>query len=53
MMRTFNMGIGLIIACGPENVRRLLGELSRAGESHAVKIGEVREGGKGVKFVGF
>jgi phosphoribosylformylglycinamidine cyclo-ligase len=53
MMRTFNMGIGLIVACAPEHVPPLLGELHAAGESQAVKIGEVREGAEGVRYVGF
>ena len=52
MLRTFNMGIGLIIACAPDNVERLLRMLDEAGERGAVKIGQVREGGEGVQFVG-
>jgi phosphoribosylformylglycinamidine cyclo-ligase len=52
MLRTFNMGIGLVIACTQERAQRLLGLLADSGEVHAVKIGDVREGGQGVKYVG-
>jgi phosphoribosylformylglycinamidine cyclo-ligase len=52
MLRTFNMGIGLIIVCAPENADNLLGGLAHAGESRATKIGQVREGAEGVTFVG-
>jgi phosphoribosylformylglycinamidine cyclo-ligase len=50
MLRTFNMGIGLIIACASEDVDSLLGDLAAGGE-RAVCIGEVRAGDDGVKYV--
>jgi phosphoribosylformylglycinamidine cyclo-ligase len=52
MMRTFNMGIGLIAACAPEHVQRLFALLADGGEPNAVKIGEVRAGAEGVRYVG-
>ena len=52
MMRTFNMGIGLIIACASDSVQPLLARLTDSGESRAVTIGEVREGAEGVTYVG-
>ena len=36
MLRTFNMGIGLIIACSPEDGRSILDGLAAAGEPAAV-----------------
>ena len=44
MLRTFNMGIGLIVACDPRDEQRLLGMLVASGEPHAVRIGEIRAG---------
>jgi phosphoribosylformylglycinamidine cyclo-ligase len=51
MLRTFNMGIGLIVACAAEQADSLLEGLVAAGEPGAVRIGEVREGGEGVRYV--
>ena len=50
MYRTFNMGVGLIVACAPEHADPLLGALTRAGESATI-IGSIRAGGKGVSYV--
>ena len=50
MYRTFNMGIGLIIACAPERERELLDGLARTGEAEAVRIGQIRAGGEGVVY---
>ncbi len=50
MLRTFNMGIGLIIAVAPGNAAEVLGTLARAGDTSAVRIGEIREGGEGVRY---
>jgi phosphoribosylformylglycinamidine cyclo-ligase len=52
MLRTFNMGIGLIIVCESGSAETLLATLHGAGEAGAVKVGQIREGGGGVKFVG-
>jgi phosphoribosylformylglycinamidine cyclo-ligase len=51
MLRTFNMGIGLILASAAEHADSLLEGLAEAGEPGAVRIGEVREGGEGVRYV--
>ena len=50
MRRTFNMGIGLIIACSHDSAETLLEELARAGEPHATRIGRVTDG-EGVRYV--
>ncbi len=50
MRRTFNMGIGLIVACAPgdeDTVRRALAD---AGEQDAPRIGVVHAGGEGVRY---
>jgi phosphoribosylformylglycinamidine cyclo-ligase len=44
MLRTFNMGIGLILACDAAEEPRLLKALKAAGEADAVRIGEIRPG---------
>ena len=51
MFRTFNMGIGLIVATAPENESSVLRSLSENGESNARRIGEVRSGTGGVRYV--
>jgi phosphoribosylformylglycinamidine cyclo-ligase len=51
MFRAFNMGIGLIIACGEDDVETLLAQLSAAGEAGAVRIGRIASGGEGVRYV--
>lgn len=50
MFRTFNMGIGLIVACDAGDEVRVLESLARSGES-AARIGEIRSGGSGVRYV--
>jgi len=50
MLRTFNMGIGLIVACGEESVDRVLADLGSAGEPNATRIGHVAAGGQGVHY---
>jgi phosphoribosylformylglycinamidine cyclo-ligase len=51
MLRTFNMGIGLIIACGDGAADRVLADLAAAGEPHATRIGCVTGDGEGVRYV--
>jgi phosphoribosylformylglycinamidine cyclo-ligase len=51
MWRTFNMGIGLIAVCAPEDELVVKDSLAAHGESDAVRIGEVRAGGEGVHYV--
>jgi phosphoribosylformylglycinamidine cyclo-ligase len=50
MLRTFNMGIGLIVVCSPRDEDRLLSALATAGEADARIIGRVVEGGAGVTY---
>jgi phosphoribosylformylglycinamidine cyclo-ligase len=52
MFRTFNMGVGLIVACAREDESSVLGALERSGERSARLIGEVKAGGSGVRYVG-
>jgi phosphoribosylformylglycinamidine cyclo-ligase len=51
MLRTFNMGIGLIIVCADEDAEHVMDQLEVSGEPEAVRIGHVRQGGEGVKYV--
>jgi phosphoribosylformylglycinamidine cyclo-ligase len=52
MFRTFNMGIGLIVVCAPADEARARELLARAGEASAWRVGEIRAGGSGVRYVG-
>ena len=49
MRRTFNMGVGLIVICGPDAADAVIDVLAGAGERNAVRIGEVQEGA-GVRY---
>jgi phosphoribosylformylglycinamidine cyclo-ligase len=51
MLRSFNMGIGLIIVCGANDRERLLDALREAGEQNVRVIGHVAAGGEGVRYV--
>jgi phosphoribosylformylglycinamidine cyclo-ligase len=51
MLRTFNMGIGLIVACDDASADAVLAALAKAGEPHAARIGHVADGGQGVRYV--
>jgi phosphoribosylformylglycinamidine cyclo-ligase len=51
MFRTFNMGIGLIIACADVAADQVLADLAAAGEPHATRIGRVSGDGVGVRYV--
>jgi phosphoribosylformylglycinamidine cyclo-ligase len=50
MLRTFNMGIGLIVAVDVAQAASLLGRLHGAGEAGAAIIGAVREGSSPVVY---
>ena len=52
MFRTFNMGVGLIVVCAAKDEQRTLELLGRAGETNAWRVGEIRAGGSGVRYVG-
>ena len=51
MYRTFNMGIGLIIACTAREAERVVNAVARAGEPNAVRIGVVVSGDRAVRYV--
>ena len=50
MLRTFNMGIGLILACDPAHEAQVLQRLAGAGEPDGRRIGSIRAGGEGVRY---
>jgi phosphoribosylformylglycinamidine cyclo-ligase len=51
MLRTFNMGIGLIVACAAGDADGILSRFSALGETGARLIGEIRRGEPGVEYV--
>ncbi len=51
MLRTFNMGIGLIVACDQADTESILAALLEAGEPGAVRVGRIAAGGEGVRYV--
>ncbi len=50
MLRTFNMGIGLIVVCAPGDEDAVRRALAEAGETDAPRIGVVHAGGEGVRY---
>ena len=50
MLRTFNMGIGLILAVAANDASRVLNDLRAAGENGAAAVGVVRSGDGGVVY---
>jgi len=50
MFRTFNMGVGLIVATAAKDEDRLLDLLRAAGETGGVRIGEIRAGGRSLSY---
>jgi phosphoribosylformylglycinamidine cyclo-ligase len=44
MLRTFNMGIGLIVVCGPGDAATVIERLAGAGEPGALPIGAIQDG---------
>jgi phosphoribosylformylglycinamidine cyclo-ligase len=51
MLRTFNMGIGLILVCGEADAGTVLSRLRESGESGALPIGAIEQGAGGVRYV--
>ena len=51
MLRVFNMGIGLVIACAAEEGQGVLEILAGAGEPKAVRIGDVMAGDHSVRYL--
>jgi len=50
MLRTFNMGVGLILIAGPDQAEQLLAELSARGGREARVIGEIVAGDPSVTY---
>jgi phosphoribosylformylglycinamidine cyclo-ligase len=51
MLRTFNMGIGLIVACAAADAGQLAAAIQAGGEPEARVIGAIERGGGGVRYV--
>jgi len=51
MLRTFNMGIGLIVACEADAADDVISDLAAAGEPAAVRLGQVTPGQRTVRYV--
>ena len=49
MLRTFNMGVGLILVCANDAVDDIISHLSNR-QCQSYIIGEIREGSKRVRF---
>jgi phosphoribosylformylglycinamidine cyclo-ligase len=50
MLRTFNMGIGLVLAVSENEAPEILNSLRSSGEAGASVIGAIRAGGAGVVY---
>jgi len=50
MLRTFNMGIGLIVVCAPEHATQVMDDLARSGEPGCREIGTIEDGRRGVSY---
>ncbi len=50
MFRTFNMGIGMVVACTPRDAEPILSTIAREGEAHASRIGLVVDGDRTVQY---
>ena len=51
MFRAFNMGVGLVIVCAPQNAERVINVLTRGGEPNAFRLGFVVAGERSVRYV--
>jgi len=52
MLRTFNMGIGMVVACAKEDAARVLAALAQAGEPRALAIGSAVAGNGRIVYTG-
>jgi phosphoribosylformylglycinamidine cyclo-ligase len=50
MLRTFNMGIGLVLVVSRDRAAEVLGQMRAAGESGAIAIGSIEPGCAGVVY---
>jgi phosphoribosylformylglycinamidine cyclo-ligase len=51
MFRAFNMGVGLIVVCGPPDVDAALRSLAGGGEPEAFRLGTVVAGDRSVRYL--
>lgn len=51
MFRTFNMGVGLMIVCAPEDAENVVRAVSDAGEPNAVRMGRIVPGDGTVRYL--
>jgi phosphoribosylformylglycinamidine cyclo-ligase len=51
MFRAFNMGIGLVIACAPDDAESVIETLVQLGEQRPVRLGRVIAGDRTVRYV--
>jgi phosphoribosylformylglycinamidine cyclo-ligase len=51
MYRTFNMGVGLVIACTAHDAERIVDTVAATGEPNAVRIGVVASGDRAVRYI--
>ena len=51
MLRTFNMGIGMVVVCARAAVDQVQERLSRANETNSVVIGQITKGDRTVEYV--
>ena len=50
MFRAFNMGVGLVIVCGPGDADQVMTTLADAGERNAFRLGDVIAGERAVQY---
>jgi phosphoribosylformylglycinamidine cyclo-ligase len=50
MLRTFNMGIGLIVVCAPEHAAQVMDDLAPHGDPGARVIGTIHDGRRAVSY---
>jgi phosphoribosylformylglycinamidine cyclo-ligase len=50
MLRAFNMGVGMIVVCGPDDPQRAIEIAATAGEPNAFRLGRVVSGDHGVRY---
>jgi phosphoribosylformylglycinamidine cyclo-ligase len=51
MFRAFNMGVGLVIVCAPDDAERVFDTVTRLGEPNVFRLGAVVAGERSVRYV--
>jgi phosphoribosylformylglycinamidine cyclo-ligase len=51
MFRAFNMGVGMVIVCGPNDAQRVLNMAATVGEPDAFRLGVVVSGDRNVRYL--